>query len=68
MNIYRFSKYVWCWDIISGEEAYAYVKANTEEEAIKTLRTKHNKGYDSRTGEISVVSSVPNDDLSLLLP
>ena len=35
MNIYRFAKYVWCWDIISGEKPYAYIKADTEEEAVK---------------------------------
>tara|TARA_A100001037_G_C14827739_1_gene490623 strand:- start:472 stop:678 length:207 start_codon:yes stop_codon:yes gene_type:complete len=68
MKIYKFAKYIWCWDIISGEEPYAYIKANTEEEAIKTLRTKYNRGYDSRTSEITVVPFVPNDDLSLLLP
>ncbi len=42
MNIYRFAKYVWCWDIISGEEPYAYIKADTEEEAVTTLRSKYN--------------------------
>tara|TARA_B100000683_G_scaffold276879_1_gene332642 strand:+ start:2912 stop:3118 length:207 start_codon:yes stop_codon:yes gene_type:complete len=67
MKIYRFAKYVWCWDIISGEEPYAYIKANTEEEAVNTLRTKYNRGYDSRISEITIVSSIPNDDLNLLL-
>ena len=33
---YRFSKLKWVWDITDGiEYSYAYVKANSEEEAIR---------------------------------
>ena len=33
---YRFSKLKWVWDMTDGiDYSYAYVKANSEEEAIK---------------------------------
>ena len=51
---YRFSKNKWCWDIVIGiEYSYAYVQANSEEEAIKkcnesayTKRRYSNRGLD----------------------
>ena len=68
MNIYRFAKYIWCWDIISDEEPYAYIKADTEVEAIKKNNGNTRKWYDKRLDTITVVSSVPVDDIKLLLP
>ena len=68
MDIYRFSKYIWCWDIISDEEPYAYVKATNEEEAIKKNNDNRGKYYDKRLDVIKVVTTIPVDDLKLLLP
>jgi len=68
MNIYRFAKYVWCWDIISDEEPYAYIKADTEEEAINKNNGNTRKWYDKRLDTIEVVDRIPVHDLKLLLP
>ena len=61
---YRFSKLKWVWDMTDGiDYSYAYVKANSEEEAIKYIdwhkgtdkayTPKYNGGYeiDFRKGE-----------------
>ena len=67
MNIYRFAKYVWCWDIISGEEPYAYIKADTQEEAIKKNNGNSKKWYDKRLDTIDIVENIPVNDIKLLI-
>tara|TARA_R110000824_G_scaffold33981_1_gene108472 strand:+ start:1449 stop:1655 length:207 start_codon:yes stop_codon:yes gene_type:complete len=67
MNIYRFAKYVWCWDIISGEEPYAYIKADTQEEAINKNNGNSRKWYDNRLDTIDVVENIPVNDIKLLI-
>lgn len=42
---YRFSKPKWRYDIIDGiEEIYAYVKADSEKEAIKKVNSRKSDG------------------------
>ncbi len=68
---YRFSKYKWCWDIVIGiEYAYAYVKANTEKEAIEKCnkssiakRRYSNRGLDG----IDVVKNIPLEDIEKVI-
>jgi hypothetical protein len=60
---YRFSKVKWVWDVAAGVEySYAYVKANTEKDAIKKCnespipkRRYSNRGLD----QIDKVDVIP---------
>ena len=63
---YRFSKLKWVWDITDGiEYSYAYVKANSEEEAIRKCneppipsRRYSDRGLD----QIDEVEFIPVED------
>ena len=63
---YRFSKLRWVWDITDGiEYSYAYVKADSEEEAIKKCnespiptRRYSDRGLD----QIDEVKTIPLED------
>ena len=63
---YRFSKLRWVWDVTDGiEYSYAYVKANSEEEAIKKCnespiptRRYSDRGLD----QIDEVETIPLED------
>jgi len=67
MNIYKFAKYIWCWDVISGSEPYAYIKANTEEEAINKNNGPSRKWYDDRLDTIEIVDEIPVNQIKLLI-
>jgi len=68
---YRFSKNKWCWDIIIGiEYTYAYVKADTIEEAIKKcnnspipIRKYSDRGLD----QIDNVITIPLEDINKII-
>ena len=63
---YRFSKLRWVWDVTDGiEYSYAYVKADSEEEAIKKCnespiptRRYSDRGLD----QIDEVKTIPLED------
>tara|TARA_Y100001937_G_scaffold118520_1_gene172975 strand:- start:163 stop:369 length:207 start_codon:yes stop_codon:yes gene_type:complete len=67
MKIYRFAKYVWCWDIISGDETYAYVEADTEEEAIEKRNKLMEGCYCQPLHCVDCVDEIPQGELKLLL-
>ena len=63
---YRFSKLKWVWDITDGiEYSYAYVKADSEEEAIKKCNKSQipKRKYDMRGMDvIDEVKVIPIED------
>jgi len=64
---YRFSKNKWCWDIVIGiDYTYAYVKADSEEEAIKKCNESSipDRRYTDRgLDQIEEVLSIPLDEM-----
>ena len=58
---YRFSKLKWVWDVTDGiEYSYAYVKADSEEEAINEIPTiRENNEIE---GEILVIKILHKDN------
>jgi len=70
MNIYRFSKYLWCWDITIGCEPWCYVLAETEKDAISKVngsnipkRIYSDRGLDL----IDVIDIVPDEHRNILI-
>ena len=63
---YRFSKLRWVWDITDGiEYSYAYVKADSEEEAIKKCNESpipKRRYTDRGMDQIDEVREIPLED------
>ena len=66
MKIYKFAKWIWCWDITIGSEPYCYVMAENEEDAIKINNTTEGRHYDTRLDIIEEVDEVPEEYINLL--
>ena len=69
MSIYRFSKYIWCWDITIGDEPYCFVIADNEDEAIRINNMTGGRHYNKTFGidRIDVVDDIPEQYLKLLV-
>jgi len=70
MDIYRFSKYIWCWDITIGCEPYCYVMAESEEDAISKVngsKTPKRRYSDRGLDVIDVIDIVPNEHRKILI-
>ena len=68
---YRFSKLRWIWDITDGiEYSYAYVKADSEVEAIKKCKESSipNRRYSERgLDQIDEVYTIPIDEADKII-
>jgi len=68
---YRFSKRKWCWDIVIGiEYTYAYVKANTIDEAIIKCNDSplpKRKYSDRGLDQIDNVITIPLEDINKII-
>ena len=70
MNIYRFAKYIWCWDITIGCEPWCYVMAETEEDTIRKVNESDlpERRYSDRGLDlIDIIDKVPDEHSGLLI-
>ena len=68
---YRFSKLKWVWDVTDGiEYSYAYVKANSIEEAIKKCNESpipKRRYTDRGLDQIDEVREIPMEDVDKVI-